>query len=298
VTRRLLPLLLIGLLVLYSGCMGGEDAGKGTPSVSVAPPEVSPEANGSSPVVTEIPKSPNKPLLREQLDPYPDLKTALDPVCAEPPVPEMECPEGMAFIDQCGGFCIDKYEAHDAGGGVAGSAPGTRPWVDINWHDAKAACEAVGKRLCKDFEWMAACNLDGDKYFLTEEEENETYGCHTKGSIGSDETGFRANCRSAEGVFDMIGNVFEWTDAQVPSDTWGGSSEPVGTALGEDGSKYGGDWVYHDSSYMKEGNVFLRGGDWYNYAGGSPGFGCFYLGLYGVPSDTYPSFGFRCCVDA
>lgn len=228
------------------------------------------------------------------IDGYDDteLALALDPTC-EPPDPE--CPAGCVLKS----FYIDKYEAYKAGDGKAGSTSGETPWVIIELNGAKTACAAAGKRLCRDFEWMAACNLDGERYDLTEEEHDETYSCNTKDKCSGSNclTGNNTECKSDAGVHDMIGNVWEWTDALVPDDSWAGGDGTVGSHLGEDESKYGEDWLYHSSLFTKTGNAFLRGGDWLGSTLGSPARGCFTLDLNYGPSEATSLFGFRCCAN-
>ena len=74
------------------------------------------------------------------------------------------CPSDMV---ESGEICIDKYEASrsdatesDQGTatGKAFSKRGVLPWMvnpmnDTHFAEFKAACETVGKRLCKDDEW-------------------------------------------------------------------------------------------------------------------------------------------------
>ena len=210
------------------------------------------------------------------------------------------CPfENMARISTYwGSYCIDQYEAHRSGG-KAGSASGKDPWVNIKWNDAKAKCEAVGKHLCRDYEWMAACNLQGQKYDLTNEENqnDETYGCYTVGASKNAKTGTQSECRSDAGVYDMIGNVAEWTDALVPDSSWAGEHVPVGTLLDEPIKKYGDDFLYWKIS--SKGNPFHRGGS--RFSGTttkySPNSGCFMLSLNSAPSVRRATDGFRCCSD-
>ena len=228
---------------------------------------------------------------QEALDGYSadEFTLALDPIC------ENVEPCGSGCVSKT--FCIDKYEAFNDGG-KAGSAPGKQPWGYINWNDAKVACEAAGKRLCKDFEWMAACNLDGERYYLTEEEYGEEYGCNTYCKERDDcifETGSHAKCKSDAGVYDMIGNVCEWTDALVPEDSWAVKSGTVGSHLGENEAKYGDDAVYHDPPYTKKGNAFSHGGASSTGTVYSPDHGCFFLDLDYGPSSTEQVRGFRCC---
>ena len=207
------------------------------------------------------------------------LKLALDPIGGEGCVQKS--------------FCIDVYEASRGSYGKAESKPGVQPWVNIDWNSAKAACESAGKRLCKDYEWMAACNLDGARYYLTEEGYNEKFGCNTA-LPGIDNTGTHAKCMSDAGVYDMIGNVLEWTDARVPDESWSGSHGSVDEILGETKAKYGDDHLYRTNP-LRGGNAFLRGGSYGRYTGGSPGLGCFGLDLVRKPSSTSSEIGFRCC---
>lgn len=72
------------------------------------------------------------------------------------------CPPDM--VDQ-GSCCIDLYEASrqdatDLSQGaspVAASRAGVQPWWPVTTVEARAACEAAGKRLCQSQEWGAAC---------------------------------------------------------------------------------------------------------------------------------------------
>lgn len=237
------------------------------------------------------------PLARSRLEPYPDLATALDPVCSDPPAPERACPEGMAFVAACGGFCIDRYEASRGSGGLPESAPAQEPWAGASWSEARDACAAAGKRLCKDFEWMAACDLEGRRYFLVDEEAGEAGGCRTvRDACGgrSCRTGSAPRCRSAAGVFDMVGNVEEWTDAAVPDGSWAGGWADVGDVLGRQGGRYGDDYLYRDAEGVA-GLHFLRGGAWNATLATSMRRGCFSLGLFSESGYAATAAGFRCC---
>ncbi len=280
--------------------VAASDAKYGWPYFEVCIPAALLEDDAGEMVPTERPDdtgAPRGPLPREQLEPYPDIWTALDPVCSGGPAPPGECPEGMAFISSCGGFCIDRYEASQGPRRAAQSKRKQRPWTDISWNGAQRACMMAGKRLCKDFEWMAACNLAGERYFLTEEEYNEIAGCATK-PVANDTgllTGSRPRCRTDADVYDMIGNVWEWTDAKVPDGSWAGDGGSVGELLGRAPAKYGDDVLYRGS--LEPGNAFLRGGGRYEGTGESPERGCFNLALGAEPEYSLPGIGFRCCAD-
>ena len=101
-----------------------------------------------------------------------------------------DCPDGMAYIDKLGGFCIDRYEAVAwnasgwvsesntsnwdaadtdallAAGGYANSTPGYYPWVYVSQTEARTACSNAGKHLCTSRQWLAAANVGGRAYYL------------------------------------------------------------------------------------------------------------------------------------
>lgn len=105
------------------------------------------------------------------------------------------------------------------------SRPGVRPWHSIKWRDADAACKQIGWRLCTGEEWQRACQgPDGTAY---------TYGSSFKAGVCNVREGYRAEgtdfasesptghfagCVSAEGLFDMTGNLWEWTAERDESD--------------------------------------------------------------------------------
>jgi hypothetical protein len=152
------------------------------------------------------------------------------------------CPTGMAVIDD---FCIDRWEAHLVGhspfqvadSGVAATAAGVIPQAYMSADVAAAACAAAGKRLCTSEEWLrtcqgpertvypygnvydsTACNegrerhpmeeLFGDDVNWLPEQMNDPRLNQLPN--GLDPTGANAACVSAEGVYDLHGNLHEW----------------------------------------------------------------------------------------
>lgn len=155
---------------------------------------------------------------------------------------EGPCRAGMAHVD---GFCIDRWEAHLAdrspflvpSQGAARTAPSVIPQGYISGTVAEAACRAVGKRLCTSNEWLRACQGPtpttypyGDTYLpdaCNEGREEhpvlELFGADADWSSRQmndprlnqlpnalDSTGTNPVCMSAEGVFDLHGNLHEW----------------------------------------------------------------------------------------
>ncbi len=136
-------------------------------------------------------------------------------------------------------FYIDKYEVTNEAykkfkhNHTFPAERATHPVAGITWHEADTYCKSIGKRLPKEEEWeKAARGTDGRAYPWGDEfdkaKANTREGLapssqqrshdhsggkqdpETKGtvSVGSYEAG-----KSVYGVYDMAGNVREWTDS-------------------------------------------------------------------------------------
>ena len=124
-------------------------------------------------------------------------------------------------------YCIDRHEWPNRVGEL--------PRVMVSWNDAKAACAEVDKRLCRRSEWVLACegpkwlpypwgyerhpspcNIDrpgipADANVLIHgapEDADEELARLWQG----DRIGSHPDCVSGFGVYDLAGNVDEWTD--------------------------------------------------------------------------------------
>jgi formylglycine-generating enzyme required for sulfatase activity len=227
----------------------------------------------------------------------------------------------MAYIDKLGGYCIDKYEASrpDATTSSMGSdtskatsKAGVIPWVSISRNNAQIACTNAGKHLCTDDEWLGAANVQGNYYNLPSDLAVAPYYCvigsstycldHSYSSGEACDTGTysggASGCYSSEGVYDMVGNVYEWTNEIVnvtsPSGTeaWHYISTnglTYSTSSSVDNGYFGKDGTYFVVSAT--GNAVLRGGAWYSGALAGP----FCANLYYGPADAHSDLGFRCC---
>lgn len=206
------------------------------------------------------------------------------------------CPAGMARVDA---FCIDRFEAslERIGGGSWSPFhdPGAVPVRAVSIEDAipqgyidgtraAAACEAAGKRLCTDDEWLRACRgeglarlhpYEGPRVEGTCNDARDVHPAYERFGTTEDwvfsrlddacinqlpdslaPTGAHAGCVTDEGVFDLEGNLHEWT------------SDPTGTFRGG---------FYVDT---------LRNGE-----------GCLYRTTAHDVSHRDYSTGFRCCAD-
>lgn len=113
------------------------------------------------------------------------------------------CPSDMvASFDSDGkAFCIDRYEWPNKAGSV--------PQTGVSWVEAKMNCIDAGKRLCREDEWISACNNNarsmypyGDRY------DRDRCATEEREVVAS---GSNRNCSSA-GVYDMVGNTWEWVE--------------------------------------------------------------------------------------
>jgi formylglycine-generating enzyme required for sulfatase activity len=123
-------------------------------------------------------------------------------------------PEGPVWMqetsdasDKVPAFYIDRYEYPN----VAGRAP----TVNVSSvMQAAEICRTQGKQLCSPYQWLRAC--------MGDERRDYPYGKDYLGgacSAGYDPSvqkepfpnGWFPACRTKEGIFDMSGNISEWT---------------------------------------------------------------------------------------
>jgi hypothetical protein len=132
-------------------------------------------------------------------------------------------------------FCIDRFEYPDV--------KGQFPVILVSWREAGAMCSAQGKRLCTENEWTFAC--EGEEaipypYGYQRDDSacpidrpwiqyHEQAFADRSSELAMREldnlwqglaSGASPRCRSAFGVYDMTGNVDEWTVAVRTSNWW------------------------------------------------------------------------------
>ena len=181
---------------------------------------------------------------------------------------------------------------------MAISKSNQKPYTTITQYDAKQSCLLAGKSLIKNSDWQRAvigtpddatkCNINsGDAGSGTFIPSADWYN---DGGNDATYTGSASTCVSKYGVYDMIGNVWEWTDDLI---------DAVSNGDNQNTATYGSDKVWRQtmgSIYTREGDAsasvsaFLRGGNWNNGANA----GAFALNLNNGPSNWNWNIGFRC----
>lgn len=126
-------------------------------------------------------------------------------------------------------FCMDRYEYPNK--------EGAHPVIHANWYDAASTCNSVGKRLCWESEWTAACegpehlpfpygwdrdptacNIGrpfdlpyNDRMYSKNPDTQRKELDRLDRSVRS---GAIPRCASAFGVHDLTGNVDEWVNSE------------------------------------------------------------------------------------
>ena len=143
------------------------------------------------------------------------------------------------------------------------SKKGALPWANVTYAEAKAACVAAGARLCSGDEWGVACQGSPATLYPY----GATYAktvCNGVDQVATKAvaTGSLASCEGGEtGLFDMSGNVREWTSQQS----------------GTSGAK---------KIYEVRGGAFNTP---------KPGLTCAFDLSQAVEDVVLPAIGFRCC---
>jgi hypothetical protein len=123
-------------------------------------------------------------------------------------------------------FCIDRYEYPNR--------KGEYPIILVSWYEARDQCQSIGKRLCSEDEWTFACEGEeampypngyvrdhdaclNDRPWMQFDDSayNPRNGEKAKAELDrlwqGLPSGARPLCKSSFGVYDMTGNVDEWT---------------------------------------------------------------------------------------
>lgn len=111
-----------------------------------------------------------------------------------------------------GAYCIDYYEYPNG--------RGRSPTTKVSYKTAAARCKRRGKRLCSEEEWEKACKGPSGSRYPYANSWNPS-ACNTEDDEGTDreieKSGTFRKCRSGYNVYDMSGNVAEWTSTKKGS---------------------------------------------------------------------------------
>jgi hypothetical protein len=128
-------------------------------------------------------------------------------------------------------FCIDRFEYPNK--------KGEYPIILVNWYEANTLCAAQSKRLCTEDEWTFACEGEEAMPYpygyvrdasacVTDKPWRAFQGSwfgNRAGETAKREidqlwqgvaSGSQPKCKSPFGVYDMTGNVDEWTKSVLP----------------------------------------------------------------------------------
>jgi len=137
---------------------------------------------------------------------------------AAPGAASLSCPQGTVLIPSRASalapsgkplkaFCIDVFEYPNVLGAM--------PVYDVTWVEAEALCFKEGKRLCTPTEWRAACSgPHGLRYPYGATYQPATCNTESEWMMNGSKavlSGAFPGCVNGSGVFDMSGNVSEWT---------------------------------------------------------------------------------------
>lgn len=130
-------------------------------------------------------------------------------------------------------FCMDRYEYPNK--------KGEYPIILVSWYEARDQCASEGKRLCTEDEWTFACEgEEATPYpngYVRDHEaclndrpwkqfDDRAYSPRNGDKAKAEldrlwqglPSGARPLCKSSFGVYDLAGNVDEWTRSATPTE--------------------------------------------------------------------------------
>ncbi|HIE27700.1 TPA: hypothetical protein EYP66_10475 [Candidatus Poribacteria bacterium] len=114
---------------------------------------------------------------------------------------ELEAPERLVTTEE---YWIDKFEYPNILGEI--------PLVNVTWYEAREKCLEQGKDLPTERQWEKACRgPQGFVYPYGDEYDKRKCRSEVPWNEGPSVSGTYRDCVSGYGVYDMSGNVAEWT---------------------------------------------------------------------------------------
>jgi formylglycine-generating enzyme required for sulfatase activity len=113
------------------------------------------------------------------------------------------------------------------------------PVEQVDWDEAQAYCAVIGGRLPTEAEWEYAARAGSTSARYGDLEEIAWYS----GNSGGKTHEVRQKLANAFGLYDMLGNVWQWVADRYGNYPSGAQSDPSGAVSGQFIVLRGGSWV-------------------------------------------------------